>query len=130
VAIVGFTTHGGTVACAHTWDGPAEVEELRAPAAGSWEHAFHGTGVPRFMVTASALRRAAGEDAERPHRAIGTVYRSDIARWSYDTPTRLAERYDVVVHVDTTSAIAPLPRAAPEVHALAAHMSEAYPTAP
>jgi len=109
VATVGFTTYAGTVGCAHEWDGPPEIEVLRPAGAGSWEQAFHGTGVPRFMVTAAALRRAVGELAERPHREIGAVYRPGIERWNAEVPARLAERYDVIVHVDRTSALEPLP---------------------
>jgi erythromycin esterase-like protein len=131
VAIVGFTTYAGTVGCAHEWDGPAEVEALRASSAGSWEQVFHATGVPRFMVTASALRRAVGERSERPHRAVGAVYRPEIERWNHDGPARLADRYDVVVHVDQTSALEPLPHPiAEEYDALPEPLSESYPTAP
>jgi erythromycin esterase-like protein len=106
------------------------VEQLRLPAPGSWEQVFHGVGIPRFMVTASALRRAAGERAERTHRAIGTVYRPEIERWNPELPARLAERYDVVVHVDRTSALSLLPRIVSQPYALSARLSEAYPTPP
>jgi len=131
VSIVGLSTHDGTVACAHEWDGSPQVERLRPGAPGSWEQVFHGTGIPRFMVTASALRRAAGDCAERPHRAIGPVYRPDIERWNHDAPARLAERYDVIVHLDTTSALQPLSRSVPEPYdALAEHALGSYRTAP
>jgi erythromycin esterase-like protein len=131
VGIVGFTTYGGTVACAHEWDGPPAVEDLPPGNDGSWEHVFHDAGVPRFMVTSSALRRAAGENAERPHRAVGAVYRSDAPRWSSDAPARLADRYDVIVHVDRTSALEPLPRSVPDPYdAWAEGFTELYPTAP
>jgi erythromycin esterase-like protein len=131
VSSVGFTTYTGAVACAHEWDGPPEVEALRAPGPGSWEHVLHEVGVPRFVVAAPALRRAAGEHAERPHRAIGAVYRPEIERWNHDTPARLAERYDLVVHVDATSALELLPRTVPEPRDVQPlHLSHAYPNAP
>jgi erythromycin esterase-like protein len=131
VAIVGFTTYAGKVACAHEWDGPPEEESLRPGSTGSWEQVFHGVGVPRFMVTSAALRRAVGEGAERPHRAVGAVYRPEIERWNIETPARLADRYDVIVHVDRTSALEALPRTVVETYdALTAHLPEAYPTAP
>jgi erythromycin esterase-like protein len=131
VASIGFTTSRGTVACAHEWDGAPAVEELPAVAAGSWEQVFHGVGVPRFMATASALRRVVGERAERMHRALGAVYRPEIERWIHDAPARLAERYDVIVHVDATSALEPLPRSVPEPYdALAEYLAASYPAAP
>jgi erythromycin esterase-like protein len=62
------------------------------------------TGVPRFMLSASALRRALGEERMmRPHRTVGAVMRAD----PY-SETHLAECYDVIVHVDTTRAVEPL----------------------
>src|SRR5690606_29335072 len=99
---------------------------------------FHDTGLPRFMVTAAALRRIAGEHAARPHRAIGAVYRPWVERWRPGAAARLAERYDVVVHLDDTHALEPLPRAAPAPRdavpdprdAVPVELSEAYPTAP
>jgi erythromycin esterase-like protein len=130
VAIVGFTTHGGTVSCAHEWDGAPEIEELASPPDGSWEQLFHATGVPRFMVTAPALRRVIGEGAERPHRAIGAVYRQDSPRWRRSAPTRLGERYDVVVHLDATTAIAPLPRAVPDPYDAFTHQATEVAPAP
>jgi erythromycin esterase-like protein len=131
VASVGFTTSGGTVACAHEWDGAPEVEDLPAAAAGSWEEVFHGIGIPRFMVTASALCRVVGERADRVHRALGAVYRPKIERWIHDAPARLAERYDVIVHVDATSALEPLPRSVPEPYdALAEYLAASYSTVP
>jgi hypothetical protein len=89
---------------------------------------FHEIGVPRFMVTAAALRRAAGERAELLHRAIGAVYRREIGRWNHATPARLAERYDLIVHVDRTSALEPLPRSVSEPHgAPAADLLQPHP---
>ncbi|HWO17239.1 MAG TPA: erythromycin esterase family protein [Kofleriaceae bacterium] len=130
VAIVGFTTYDGTVSCAHEWDGPPEQEVLRPGSAGSWEQVFHEVGMPRFMVTAAALRRAVGAGAERPHRVVGAVYRPEIERWNVETPACLAERYDVIVHVDHTSAIEPLPPPVPieRYDALTRHFPETYPT--
>jgi erythromycin esterase-like protein len=131
VAIVGFSTYDGTVACAQAWDGSAVVEALRPGSVGSWEQVFHGVGAPRFMVTAPALWQAAGEHTELPHRAIGAVYRREIERWNHDTPARLAERYDVIVHVDRTSALVPLPRPVPEPgDTSVANISQLYPTGP
>ena len=99
-ALVGFTTYEGTVQLATEWDEPANEERLPPSHPASWEALFHELGVPRFMVTASALRRAHGEQAAKLHRAIGAVMRADPY---YET--RLTEHYDLVVHVDSTRAV-------------------------
>lgn len=99
-ALVGFTTYEGTVQIASEWDEPANEERLPPSHPRSWEALFHELGVPRFMVTASALRRVHGEDATKPHRAIGAVMRAD----PY-CETRLTEHYDLIVHVDSTHTV-------------------------
>jgi erythromycin esterase-like protein len=105
VLLVGMTTHTGAVRCAHDWDGMAVPERVRPSLAGSWEAAFHDAGLPRFYVTAAALARAVGDRAERLHRAIGVVYRPETERRSHYYEARLAEQYDVVIHVDVTHAV-------------------------
>lgn len=101
VALVGFTTYAGTVRCAPDWDAPDREELLVACKPTSWESLFHETGMTRFMITSSALRRALG-DAEKPLRWVGAVQRAE------HVATRLADQFDVVVHVDTSSAVEPL----------------------
>src|SRR5665647_3452788 len=113
VALIGMTTHHGTVECAHEWDEPGKRERVRPSLPGSWEALFHGTGIPRFMVTAAALQRAVGEDVERLHRAIGVIYRPESERRSHYYDARLAEQYDVILHVDETHAVRPLDRPMP-----------------
>lgn len=105
VLLVGMTTHTGSVRCAHDWDGMAVPERVRPSLAGSWEAVFHDAGLPRFYVTAAALARAVGDRAERLHRAIGVVYRPETERCSHYYEARLAEQYDVVIHVDVTHAV-------------------------
>ncbi|MDQ3365483.1 MAG: erythromycin esterase family protein [Myxococcota bacterium] len=108
VALVGFTTHTGTVECAYDWDEPGKIERVRPSLPGSWEDLLHATRIPRFMLTAPALASVTGEDAERLHRAIGVVYRPESERRSHYYEARLARQYDVIVHVDTTRAVEPL----------------------
>lgn len=113
VALVGMTTFEGTVFVAPEWDEPGNVERLPASHPSSWEALFHELGMPRFMITSSALRRASGEEIVRPHRNVCAVLRSD----PY-TDTRLPDFYDVVVHVDTTRAVEPLVEQAGETRAM------------
>jgi erythromycin esterase-like protein len=112
VALIGMTIHSGTVMCARGWDEPP-VSELVAPSlAGSWEQLLHASGFPRFYVLASALRRTTGERAERLQRAIGAVYRPETERHRHYQLSRLADQFDVVVHIDASHAATPLEDAA------------------
>jgi erythromycin esterase-like protein len=45
---------------------------------------------------------------ESVQRAIGVVYEPERERWGNYVPTRLALRYDALVHVDHSSALHPL----------------------
>lgn len=105
VALIGMTTHTGSVRCARGWDEPAVIERVRPSLPGSWEELFHGAGVPRFYVTATSLKHVVGERTERLHRAIGVVYRPESERHSHYYRARLADQFDIVVHVDTTHAV-------------------------
>jgi erythromycin esterase-like protein len=105
VMLIGMTTHTGAVRCAREWDGSSMPDRVRPSLPGSWVAVFHEVGLPRFYVTAAALARASGGSVERLHRAIGVVYRPDTERTSHYYEARLAEQYDVVIHVDTTHAV-------------------------
>ncbi len=131
VALVGFTTHTGTVESAYDWDEPGMIEDVRPSLPGSWEAMFHEVGIPRFMVTSSALRRVVGDEVTRLHRAIGVVYRPETERRSHHYDARLADQYDVIVHVDATTAVEPLEPDDKAVTALEAHelRSGSVPTA-
>ena len=96
--LVGFTTYTGTVTAASDWGGAAERKHVRECAAGSWEELFHERGVPRFVLDAASLR------GRRLERAIGVVYRPETERISHYFHARLSDQFDVVVHVDETSA--------------------------
>jgi erythromycin esterase-like protein len=113
VALVGFTTHDGSVLCADDWDAPVHRESVRPSLPGSWEELFHGAELPRCMMTAAALRRALGADVERLERSIGVVYRPETERRSHYHAARIADQFDVVVHVDRTRAVEPLDGFAP-----------------
>jgi len=121
VALIGMTTHTGTVRCAHDWDDPELPEHVLPSLTGSWEQLFHGAGIQRFYVTAASLKRIVGERVERLHRSIDVVYRPETERHSHYYPTRLAEQFDLVIHVDTTNAVAPLADVASEITRATTH---------
>ncbi|MBA3453850.1 MAG: erythromycin esterase family protein [Deltaproteobacteria bacterium] len=129
VALIGMTTDHGVVECARDWDEPGKREMVRPSLDGSWEALFHATGVPRFMVTSAALRRVVGEGARRLHRAIGVIYRPESERRSHYYEAQLADQYDVVIHIDETSAVRPLDRPMPApAPASESEPPETYPT--
>jgi len=108
VALIGMTTHTGSIRCAHDWDEPVTSGRVLPSLPGSWEELFHHAGAPRFYVTAASLRNVVGAGADRLHRTIGVVYRPEDERRSHHYLTRLADQFDIVLHVDTTHAVTPL----------------------
>jgi erythromycin esterase-like protein len=115
VALIGMTTHTGLIRCARDWDEPAASGRVPPSLPGSGEELFHHAGAPRFYVTAASLRNVVGARADRLHRTIGVVYRPEDERRSHHYLTRLADQFDIVLHVDTTHAVTPLEAAPPMI---------------
>jgi erythromycin esterase-like protein len=83
---------------------------VRPSVPGSYEHLFHEVGIPRFLLL---LREGTAREAlatERLERAIGVIYRPESERASHYFRARLPEQFDAVIHIDRTSALAPLER--------------------
>jgi erythromycin esterase-like protein len=121
VALIGMTTHTGLVRCAHDWDEPAVSERVPPSLPGTWEALFHDAGLSRFYVTAAALRRSVGDRGDRLHRTIGVMYRPEAEQRSHHYHTRLADQFDIVLHVDTTHAVTPLEAAPPMIDRAVTH---------
>lgn len=109
--LIGFTTHHGTVTAASEWGGIAERKVIPAALPGSVEALLHEVGTGSFLVrttddaaVADTLRTA------RLERAIGVVYLPSTERQSHYFHARVAEQFDAVIHVDSTSALEPLDR--------------------
>ena len=129
-ALVGFTTYEGTVIAADDWDDPARRHRVRPGLPGSWEELFHDADLPRFWLTSADMKRVIGESVERLQRAIGVVYRPDTERRSHYLHARLADEFDLVLHVDATRGVDPIDplmsaEPAPE---LEGELPETYPT--
>lgn len=108
--LIGFTTYQGTVTAASDWDGPAETRQIRRGLPGSYEEAFHRTGLSRFMLPlhdATVLPSNALLE-----RAIGVIYAPDTERQSHYFYAHLAQQFDAVLHFDETHAVEPLERTA------------------
>jgi erythromycin esterase-like protein len=119
---IGFTTHTGTVTAAREWDEPAERRRVTPSMPGSYERLFHETECERFVLATSAIRDALAE--ARLERAIGVIYKPETERASHYFRARMADQFDAVIHIDTTSALTPLERWSREN----ADLPETYPT--
>jgi erythromycin esterase-like protein len=83
--LIGFTTHTGTVTGAREWNEPAERRRV----------------VDRFVLATSASRDALAE--------------ARLERTSHYFRARMADQFDAVIHIDTTSALTPLERWSGEI---------------
>jgi erythromycin esterase-like protein len=100
--LVGFTTYAGTVTAASEWGAPPARMTVRPALRDSWEALFHEQGPPAFLADAREL------DGSRLQRAIGVVYRPEAERFAHYVQARIGEQFEWVVHVDETTALAPL----------------------
>lgn len=107
--LIGFTTYHGTVTAASEWDGPAEHKRVRPALAGSYEEAFHHTGIAHFMLPLREKGPAAQTLFEgRLERAIGVIYLPESERRSHYFYAHLPQQFDAVLHFDETHAVEPL----------------------
>jgi erythromycin esterase-like protein len=126
-ALLGFTTHSGTVMAASAWDAPGEVMRVRPALPGSWEAAFHQAGPERFLLMLQGrpeLQHALAQPLLE--RAIGVIYLPESERRSHYFKARLAAQFDAVIHLDETRALEPLRDAEPARAGLEA--PQAYPS--
>ena len=107
--MVGFTTYRGTVTAAVDWERAAQRQRVPPAHHGSYEQAFHGAGLDRFLLpcrdtekVATALRRA------RLEREIGVICRPDPEPGTQYLSARLPDQFDAVLHFDETLAVEPL----------------------
>lgn len=112
VCSIGFTTSTGTVTAAREWGAPHERRKVRRPLKGSCEALFHSVEDPAFWLDLRTKDDAASRLLMKEHlqRAIGVIYRPEIERVSHYFGTRLAQQFDLVIHIDETTALEPLDR--------------------
>jgi erythromycin esterase-like protein len=86
------------------------MERMRVPAAraGSWEDTLHQTGEQNRLLLFTQADLDDGFFTERGHRAIGVVYHPDYEQYGNYVPTVLPYRYDALLHIDESHALAPL----------------------
>jgi protein-L-isoaspartate(D-aspartate) O-methyltransferase len=110
-ALIGFGTHGGTVAAATDWNGAMEVKRVRPSRSDSYERLCHDAGVRRFLLDLQAERNGAVRRAlltPRLERFIGVIYRPETELWSHYSEATLPGQFDAWVWFDETSAVTPL----------------------
>ncbi|MGA7809437.1 protein-L-isoaspartate(D-aspartate) O-methyltransferase [Bradyrhizobium sp.] len=109
--LVGFGTHGGTVAAASEWDGAMEVKNVRPSLPGSYERLCHATGHARFMLGLRGrddLCDVKGLGKQRLERAIGVIYRPESEMASHYFRASLPQQFDEYIWFDETCAVTPL----------------------
>jgi erythromycin esterase-like protein len=123
VVLVGFSTHRGSVIAAEEWDSPMERMVVPPARPGSVEDALH-------RISGNDLLVVFGEPGAHPvlleprgQRAIGVVYHPKFERYGNYVPTILPCRYDALLHIEETHALAPLHAEPPDTH-----IPETYPT--
>ena len=89
---------------------------------------FHATHVPAFLTVLRGNRFLSGIlNQERLERSIGVVYLPHSERVSHYFHARLADQFDIVIHIDNTKALQPLEiTSQPEE---AGEVPETYPSA-
>jgi erythromycin esterase-like protein len=108
-ALVGFTTHHGTVTAASDWGKSAERKHVRPALAGSYEALFHAARSDRFLLILNDSSMMVRQlRVPRLERAIGVIYRPETERQSHYFQARLSEQFDAVLHFDETRAVQPL----------------------
>ncbi|HSH38861.1 MAG TPA: erythromycin esterase family protein [Chthoniobacterales bacterium] len=107
--LIGFSTYSGSVTAASDWGQDAERRRVRRGLAGSYEELFHNSELPRFWLNLREQNRATELlKKSRLQRAIGVIYAPATERWSHYFHARPAEQFDVMIHLDETTALQPL----------------------
>ncbi len=123
---VGFSTSRGSVTAASDWDGPAETMTMRPPLPGSYEELFSTLEKKRFFIDLRAENDAiTALRVERLQRAIGVIYRPETERMSHYFLASLPLQFDLMIHLEETQALRPLPA---QAHRRPGEMDETYPS--
>jgi erythromycin esterase-like protein len=107
--LVGQSTFAGSVTAASDWGGAARMRHVAAAREDSTEALLHESGPQNLMLVLGAGGQAAAAlQTTRLQRAIGVVYRPQTERVSHYVFADVTRQFDVLVHLDTTTALEPL----------------------
>jgi protein-L-isoaspartate(D-aspartate) O-methyltransferase len=106
VAVIGFGTHSGKVACATDWDGAMEIKQVRPGLPQSFEQQCHDSGKPAFLLD-FARHEALAKALKTPRlaRYIGVIYRPETERYSHYMESSVSQQFDAFVWFDRTSPV-------------------------
>jgi erythromycin esterase-like protein len=126
--LVGLTTARGTVRAAHHWNGRDHMMKLHAPLQGSVGDVMYTVATRRGTETGQPddasfglffrSQKPLSEDekhakallqAPRLERFVGVQYHKRQERQAHYAQCRLSDQFDMVIHVDATTALRPLP---------------------
>jgi erythromycin esterase-like protein len=105
--LVGFSTYTGTVTAADDWGLPGremDVVPALPESHAALLHAVAVDGPDDFLVFLGPDAPAPLRE-ERLERYIGVIYRPETERLSHYFESVIADEYDVVIHLDRTTAI-------------------------
>jgi erythromycin esterase-like protein len=123
--LIGLSTYHGTVTAASDWGATPQRKRVRPALSGSYEEAFHQTGLARFMLSLRENNRAVQLLGEgRPERAIGVIYLPETERKSHYFYAHLPQQFDAILHFDETRAVEPLEKSS---HWTIGEAPETYP---
>jgi len=122
---IGFTNYDGFVTATDEWGIPCTYKKVNRGLNGSVEELFHeallasphaesGQFLITFRATGSKKDVASSEviaqlgQSNYLERAIGVIYRPETERRSHYFDVRIAKQFDMVIHIDRTSALVPL----------------------
>jgi erythromycin esterase len=108
VAIVGFSSHHGSVIAGRSWGATPEQMIVPPGRAGSWEDVLHRAWPGDKLLIFKDRETSGAMQEMRGHRAIGVVYRPEHEAYGNYVPTVLPRRYDALLYIDQTRALHPL----------------------
>lgn len=104
---VGFGTYTGTVIAAKKWGVTPEIMRVPKGVRGSWEEAMHLSGAAnKYLLFTNDNKDLF--NGNTGHRAIGVVYHPEYEQHGNYVPSKLSERYDAFIHIDTSKALSQL----------------------
>lgn len=112
---IGMLTYSGSVMAADEWGKPARLKVLLDAHNESNEALFHSLNMPHFLL--SLQRTATSQQSQqlaqilnraRLQRHVGVVYMPQDEMSAHYTYTHLAEQFDAIIFIDSSSAVIPL----------------------
>ena len=109
VFIVGFATYRGEAIAARSWGGRRRALPLPVARAGSWDsHIQRAIGDDGWFLLRDVPQTDPLLRAWHPQRAVGVVYEPRAEATVNYTNTLLPERFDALLFISETHALAPL----------------------